>query len=147
MILFFERWAIGANDSGHLTACNHQMVGHKTLIDAHRAVEVVDEEVLNSQTHTMDLWLILRLSFPNESTSTFFLFQLPFISQSGLGECCDVWIWDFLSSLEMMMVPPLGRSLAFGSAHSRLQCVADFCVSDCLVVILLVPILTPPFLW
>lgn len=53
-------------------------------------MEVADEAVLNSKTHTMDSWLIRRLSFPKESISSFFLLKLTFISQSGLGECSDV---------------------------------------------------------
>ncbi len=53
-------------------------------------MEVVDEAVLDSETHTMDSWLICRFSFPKESISAFFLLQLPLIGQSGLRECCDV---------------------------------------------------------
>lgn len=54
---------------------------------------MVDEAVLKSKAHTMDSWLIPRLSFPKESISAFFHLQTRRAfseSQSGLGECCDV---------------------------------------------------------
>lgn len=66
---------------------------------------MVDEAVLNRKAHTMDSWLIPRLSFPKESTSAFFLLQtrLAFSkSQSGLGNAV-MSIWNFLSSLEMIL--------------------------------------------
>ena len=61
-------------------------------------MEVVDEAVLNSKTHTMDSWLICRLSFPKESISAFFL------AFCRVSESAAMSIWNFPSSLEMMAV-------------------------------------------
>lgn len=61
------------------------------FVDAHKEfIEVAEEAVRNGKVHVMDSRLISRLSFPEESVSTFFILELPSSSQLGFGECSDV---------------------------------------------------------